>query len=110
MNKMKKIRFGFIIISFVLLIIFVNQVVVYYHSLSENKKLKELRQSYDLLKDDIKDYEELKNNYLVVLEEENGLEDSYLELQSKVEKLNKEIAVLQDDIYKIEKKIDDISQ
>lgn len=106
---MKKLIKFLMIVQFGFLIIFSYVGINYYKMNEENKRLIKLKNEYDNLVSEMKTYSELKNSYLVVIDEGKKLEDSSVTLKNKISSLEKDINSIKVKINDINKKIDDIS-
>lgn len=105
----RKVKVGMLVILGLGLIGIGIQGAICYCSYHEHQRLLELKGEYEYLIEEIDSYTELKNHYLVMLEEEKGLLEEKSGLQGKVNQLNEEIQNLQNQISEIEKKINNIS-
>lgn len=108
-NHLKKIRISLMGIHFIFLGIFLYQIYNYYQYKEENKRLNSLMTEYKKTQEEIKIYEELKNNYTIQLEEQKNINITNKDLQNKINTLNQEINSLQSQIEEINKKIKSIS-
>lgn len=107
MSKLKKISLTLVfIICFVDLI---SSIFLFYNSREENKKLLYLKKEYINLQNSILEYEELKNSYTNMLEEEKTLSEKKTILEEKINNLNQEIVKTQNNIKNINFKIMNIS-
>lgn len=109
MKKIEKVRTWLIIIQFVFLGIFVYNGFIYYKTKMEYNRLSNLKEEYLELEKEIKEYGELKNSYLLILDEGKTLKSDNSILINKVNQLNKEIDDIQKKIKDVQGKIDKIS-
>ena len=109
MKRIEKVRTWLIIIQFVFLGEFVYHGIIYYKTKMEYNRLSNLKEEYLELEKEIKEYDELKNSYLLISDEGKKLKIDSTVLVNKVNQLNKEIEDIQEKIKDVQGKIDKIS-
>lgn len=100
-NKTKKL---YIIATIIIIILFSVMLFVFYQNITlklERNKLNKYLEEYQLLKEKIDYLTEIKENYNIIVENNNNLSIKKTELENKIEEINKSISNMNTKIDKL---------
>lgn len=107
--KDRKFSIGLLGILLIILVFLCFQGYTFYRLSTENDKLLNLKEDYELLLEEIADYRLLKSQYEVVLTEGSDLQNNKGALEEKIVNLQNEIRDLEKKIADVNNKIKKLS-